>query len=44
MYFLRMTSSEISTEIVKVEREISEFKREYKNLLAKVQVKDLNFL
>ncbi len=33
-----MTSNEVSSEIVKLEREVSELKREYKNLLAKAQV------
>jgi len=34
-----MTSNEVSSEIVKLEREVSELKREYKNLLAKAQVR-----
>ena len=34
----RMSENEITAEIVKVERLISELKREYKNLLAKSQV------
>jgi len=34
----RMTSNEVSSEIVKLEREVSELKREYKNLLARAQV------
>ena len=33
-----MSETEISSEIVKAERIVSELKREYKNLLAKSQV------
>lgn len=34
----RMSSNEISAEIVRTEREVAELKREYKNLLSKAQV------
>ena len=34
-----MNGEQISKEIIKVEREIAELKREYKNLLAKTQVR-----
>lgn len=33
-----MNGEQVSKEIVKIEREIAELKREYKNLLAKTQV------
>ena len=36
--YIRMNSEEISSEIIKIEREISEMKREYKNLLIKSTV------
>ena len=38
-----MSSEEISAEIIKIERDLSEMKREYKNLLAKSSVKLLLF-
>jgi DnaJ-domain-containing protein 1 len=39
-----MNSDQLSKEIVKIEREIAELKREYKNLLARSQVMNLRVI